>query len=54
MAATQEPTTQFWGDRTAKLEDGHGYEWTIATQVEEVAPDEVARRAAVYAAEMGS
>ena len=52
MAQTQAPEDQFWGDRTAKLEDGHGYEWTLAQRVEHVDDEEIRRRAAAYAAAM--
>jgi len=34
----------FWGDRTGELTDPSGYVWTLATHVEDVSPDELARR----------
>jgi PhnB protein len=37
---------QFYGDRTGTIEDPFGHQWTVATHVEDVAPDELARRAA--------
>jgi PhnB protein len=37
---------QFWGDRYGKLADPFGHEWSVATHVEDVAPDEMAKRAA--------
>jgi uncharacterized glyoxalase superfamily protein PhnB len=40
-----EPFDQFWGDRTATVKDPAGNTWWIATHVEEVDPDELARRA---------
>jgi PhnB protein len=36
---------QFYGDRSGTLEDPFGHVWTIATHVEDVAPDELERRA---------
>lgn len=50
MSVTSEPENMFWGDRNAKVNDGHGYEWTFAQQVEEVSPEEIARRAEEWAA----
>lgn len=35
---------QFYGDRSGSLTDPFGHVWTIATHVEEVAPDEMQRR----------
>jgi uncharacterized glyoxalase superfamily protein PhnB len=40
-----EPQTQFYGDRHAGVRDSNGNEWWIATHVEDVAPDEMERRA---------
>ncbi|MFB7112596.1 VOC family protein [Streptomyces sp. NPDC056291] len=39
------PTDQFHGDRTAILRDPYGHVWVFLTHVEDVAPDEIARRA---------
>jgi PhnB protein len=36
---------QFWGDRFGQVEDPFGHNWQIATHVEDVAPDEMAKRA---------
>jgi PhnB protein len=36
---------QFYGDRSGTLEDPFGHTWTIATHVEDVSPEEMARRA---------
>jgi PhnB protein len=41
-----EPTNQFYGDRSAGVKDAFGNFWWIATHVEDVAPDELERRAA--------
>jgi PhnB protein len=40
----QEPTNQFYGDRSARVRDPLGNQWTIATHVEDVSPDEMAKR----------
>jgi PhnB protein len=37
---------QFYGDRTGQFEDPFGHRWSVATRVEDVPPDEMARRAA--------
>ncbi len=37
---------QFYGDRTGGIDDPFGYHWYVATHVEDVAPDELERRAA--------
>jgi PhnB protein len=39
------PTDQFWGDRVATIKDFAGNKWWIATHVEDVSADEIARRA---------
>ena len=39
-------TNQFYGDRSGTLEDPYGHVWTIATHVEDVAPEELERRVA--------
>jgi PhnB protein len=38
-------TNQFYGDRSGTLEDPFGHVWTVATHVEDVAPEELQRRA---------
>ncbi len=40
---------QFYGDRSGTLTDPFGLMWTIATHKEDVAPDEMMRRAEEYA-----
>ena len=40
----QEPTTQFYGDRTAAVKDPTGNVWWIATHIEDVSPEEMERR----------
>jgi PhnB protein len=37
---------QFYGDRDAFIVDPYGHGWTIASHVEDVAPEEMARRMA--------
>jgi PhnB protein len=37
---------QFYGDRAGMVVDPFGHKWWIATHVEEVAPDEIKKRAA--------
>ena len=32
---------QFWGDRYAKLEDPFGHQWSVATHVRDVSPEEM-------------
>ena len=36
----------FWGDRMGKVTDPFGHEWAIATHIEDVSPEECARRGA--------
>ena len=36
----------FWGDRFGKLADPFGHQWALATHKEDVAPEELAKRAA--------
>ena len=35
---------QFWGDRSGTFTDPHGYQWTIATHKEDLAPQEIQQR----------
>ena len=35
---------QFWGDRFGKVTDPFGHDWSIATHVEDVSPEEMAKR----------
>ncbi|HEY7307273.1 MAG TPA: VOC family protein [Bryobacteraceae bacterium] len=39
------PADMFWGDRYAKLTDPFGHLWGIATHIEDVAPQEMEKRA---------
>ena len=40
---------QFYGDRMGTLEDPFGHMWSVATHVEDVAPEEMKRRAEEFA-----
>lgn len=44
---------QFYGDRTGGIDDPFGIHWYLATHVEDVAPDELERRAKKAMAEHG-
>jgi PhnB protein len=37
---------QFYGDRSGSFTDPYGYVWSVATHVEDVAPEEMRKRAA--------
>ena len=47
--AVREPTDQFYGDRSASVRDKFGNSWFMATHVEDVAPEEMERRAREWA-----
>ncbi|MFF3242873.1 VOC family protein [Streptomyces sp. NPDC002870] len=40
------PEDQFYGDRDGSIVDPYGHTWTVATHVEDVPPEEMARRMA--------
>jgi PhnB protein len=40
---------QLWGDRMGSVVDPFGHSWSLATHVEDVAPDEMARRMQAWA-----
>ena len=40
-----EPANMFWGDRMAQVKDEFGNQWSIATHVEDVPPQEMEKRA---------
>lgn len=42
----------FWGDRLGKIIDPFGHEWGVATHVEDVAPEEMAKRQEAMMKEM--
>jgi PhnB protein len=37
---------QFYGDRSGQFRDPFGHIWSVATHIEDVPPDELAKRAA--------
>lgn len=45
-AEVQQPEDQFWGDRTARVNDPFGYRWTLAQKIRDVPEEEMARLAA--------
>jgi len=44
--SVREPADQFYGDRSAGVRDQFGYQWYIATHVEDVSEEEMGRRMA--------
>jgi PhnB protein len=42
--AKQPPEDMFWGDRFSRLVDPFGNNWSLATHLEDVSPDEMKRR----------
>jgi PhnB protein len=44
--SVMEPATQFYGDRNAGVQDSQGNFWYFGTHVEDVSPEEMARRQA--------
>lgn len=38
----------FWGDRYGKLRDPFGHEWSIASRIEDLTPEQIDRRAAEF------
>ena len=46
--ARQPIEDKFYGDRSGSFEDPFGHGWHVATHVEDVPPDEMARRAAEF------
>jgi PhnB protein len=49
----KEVENQFWGDRMGTLIDPFGQRWTLATHVEDVAPEEIERRMKAWSAAQG-
>jgi hypothetical protein len=41
-------TDMFWGDRFATLTDLFGHQWSLATHIEDVAPQEMKKRQAEW------
>ncbi|HEY3488989.1 MAG TPA: VOC family protein [Candidatus Deferrimicrobiaceae bacterium] len=44
----------FWGDRTGTFADPFGYQWDLATHVEEVSPAEMTKRGEAFFKEMAT
>jgi uncharacterized glyoxalase superfamily protein PhnB len=44
---------QFWGDRYGQIVDPFGHSWALGAHIEDVAPEELERRANAMFAEMG-
>ena len=44
---------KFYGDRSGSLEDPFGHQWHFATHVEDVPPDEMAKRAEAFMKKQG-
>ncbi len=44
--ALRQVETQFYGDRSGQFEDPFGHRWSVASHVEDVSPEEMARRSA--------
>jgi PhnB protein len=42
--AKREPANQFYGDRVATVIDRWGNQWSVATHIEDVSPEEMERR----------
>ena len=51
LSSEREPITQFYGDRVASVKDRFGIFWYLATHVEDVPPEEMAKRAAEWQAQ---
>jgi PhnB protein len=47
-AIVRGPEEQFHGDRMATIEDPFGHSWFFATHMEDIPPEELAKRAEVY------
>ncbi len=44
--STRPVETQFYGDRVGAFDDPFGHRWSVATHIEDVPPEEMAKRAA--------
>ena len=51
---TMELEDQFWGDRFGSVTDPYGHNWSFATHVEDVPPEEMEERAKAAMAAMGA
>jgi PhnB protein len=48
------PVDMFWGDRTSRVRDPFGHEWSISTHQEDVPPAEMEKRAKEFYAQMAN
>ena len=51
---TMEVEDQFWGDRFGSITDPFGHNWSIATHVEDLTPEEIEERGKVAMAAMSA
>jgi PhnB protein len=51
---TMEVQDMFWGDRFGSVSDPYGHTWSVATHVEDLSPEEIAKRGQAAMAEMSS
>lgn len=51
---TRPPTDEFYGDRSAQVEDPFGHVWMLQQQIEDVTPKEMQKRLDVMMADAGS
>jgi uncharacterized glyoxalase superfamily protein PhnB len=42
---TMPPQDMFWGDRYGRLEDPFGHQWSLATHIRDLTPEEVQKAA---------
>jgi len=54
MEVMAPPMDQFYGDRTCRLKDPWGHEWSLGTHIEDVPPDEIEGRAKEHMEKMAS
>jgi PhnB protein len=51
-SSLMEPDDMFWGDRFGSVQDPFGHSWTIATHIEDVAPEEMEKRSQAWMEQM--
>jgi PhnB protein len=52
--SASEPEDMFWGDRFGSVTDPFGHSWQIATHVEDVSPEEIAKRSEEWMASLAT
>src|SRR5262249_46160213 len=52
--ADMQPQNMFWGDRFGRFTDPFGHSWSVATHVEDVAPEEMRKRMQTEMQKMGA